>query len=159
MLCRSALAALLLLFVQGAALAEEIHGRVVGIADGDTFTLLAKGHQQVRIRLADIDTPERRQPYGDRSRQALAALVFNRPVRVAVVDTDRYRRIVGRVHQGAVDVNAEMVRRGAAWVSVRYNRDPSLVPVQAEAQRARRGLWALPEADRVAPWEWRAARR
>jgi endonuclease YncB( thermonuclease family) len=86
-------------------------------------------------------------------------LVFNRPVRVAVVDTDRYRRIVGRVHQGAVDVNAEMVRRGAAWVSVRYNRDPSLVPVQAEAQRARRGLWALPEADRVPPWEWRATRR
>jgi endonuclease YncB( thermonuclease family) len=155
----AALAALLLLFAQGVASAETIRGRVVGITDGDTLTVLVEGRRQVRIRLAEIDTPERRQPYGDRSRQALSALVFRKPVRVIVVDTDRYRRIVGRVHQGTVDVNAEMVRRGAAWVSLRYSRDPSLPLLQAEAQRARRGLWALPEADRVPPWEWRAARR
>jgi endonuclease YncB( thermonuclease family) len=156
---RVALAALLLMLAQGAASAHEITGRVVGIIDGDTFTLLAKGRQQLRIRLAEIDTPERRQPYGDRSRQALAALVFGKPVRVIVVDTDRYGRTVGQVHQGAVEVNAEMVRRGAAWVSLRYNRDAALPSLQAAAQRARRGLWALPEADRVPPWEWRAARR
>src|SRR5690606_20633433 len=60
-----------------------------------------------------------------------------------------------RVHAGQVDVNAEMVRQGAAWVYRQYNRDKSLLSLEAEARQAKRGLWALPEAERVAPWEWR----
>ncbi len=75
------------------------------------------------------------------------------------MDEDRYGRAVGRVRVGAVDVNAEMVRRGAAWVYQRYTRDPALLRTEAEARTARRGLWALPEAQRVPPWEWRARRR
>jgi endonuclease YncB( thermonuclease family) len=89
----------------------------------------------------------------------LSALAFGRSALVVVEDTDRYGRSVGRVRVGGRDVNAEMVRRGAAWVYVRYNRDPALVPLEAEARAARRGLWALPEAERPPPWEWRAARR
>jgi endonuclease YncB( thermonuclease family) len=141
------------------AFAERIAGRVVGVADGDTLTVLAEGHRQVRVRLAGIDAPERRQPYGTRARQALSALAFGRSAQVEVEEIDRYERAVGRVRVGGRDVNAEMVRRGAAWVYTRYNRDPSLVPLEAEARAARRVLWALPEAERVPPWEWRAARR
>ena len=141
------------------AFAERIAGRVVGVADGDTLTVLADWKRQVRVRLGGIDAPERRQPYGTRARQGLSALGFGRAVQVEVEDTDRYGRPVGRVRVGGRDVNAEMVRRGAAWVYLRYNRDPSLPPLEAEARAARRGLWALPEAERVPPWEWRAARR
>jgi endonuclease YncB( thermonuclease family) len=154
-----ALALLCSLAFAGAANAAELRGRVVGIADGDTLTLLTDQREQVRIRLAEIDTPERRQPYGDRARQALAALTFGRAVEVEVVDTDRYGRTVGRVRAGAEDVNAELVRRGAAWVYRRYSRDPSLLRLEDDARAARRGLWALPAAERVPPWEWRAARR
>ncbi len=154
-----ALALLCFLAFAGAATAEELRGRVVGIADGDTLTLLTDQREQVRIRLAEIDTPERRQPYGDRARQALAALAFGKVVRVEVVDIDRYGRTVGRIRETAVDVNAELVRRGAAWVYRRYNRDLSLLQLEDEARAARRGLWALPEAERMPPWEWRAAAR
>ena len=142
-----------------AASAAEIAGRVVGITDGDTLTLLDEARRQVRVRLAEIDTPERRQPYGDRARQALSDLAFGKAVRVDVQDTDRYGRAIGRVRKGAVDVNAEMVRRGAAWVYRQYSRDPSLLRLEEEARAARRGLWALPEAERTPPWEWRAAER
>jgi len=62
---------------------------------------------------------------------------------------------VGRVWVGRTDVNAEMVRQGAAWVYRRYSRDPALLVLEQEARDRRRGLWALPEAERVPPWDWR----
>jgi hypothetical protein len=113
---------------------------VVGISDGGTLTLLA---------------PQSRQPDGTRAQQELSALVFRKAVRVVVDNTDRYGRTVGRVWAGAVDVNAELVRRGVAWVYGQYNRDPALPPLEAEARRARRGLWALPASEQVPPWDWR----
>ena len=119
--------------------AAELAGRVVGITDGDTLTLLYDGRQQVRIRLAEIDTPESRQPYGNRARQQLSDLVFGKDVRVTVEDIDRYGRTVGRVYAGSVDVNAEMVRQGAAWVYRQYSRDPMLLRHEQEARDARRG--------------------
>jgi endonuclease YncB( thermonuclease family) len=151
-------ACILLLFVQ-AAVAEDLRGRVVGIADGDTLTLLTEQRKQIRIRLSDIDTPERRQPFGTRARQSLADLTYGKMVRIVVRDTDRYGRTVGRVFAGDQDVNAEMVRRGAAWVYRRYSDDPDLLRLEQIAQVEKRGLWRLPEAERIPPWEWRAAER
>ncbi|EHL97191.1 nuclease-like protein [Acetobacteraceae bacterium AT-5844] len=72
------------------------------------------------------------------------------------MDVDRYDRTVGRIYTGPVDVNAEMVRQGMAWVYTRYNRDPELPRLQAEAKAARRGLWR--EANPVPPWDWRRQR-
>ena len=132
---------------------------MVGITDGDTLTLLTMRQQQVRIRLSDIDTPERHQPFGDRARQSLSDLAFGRMVRIAVRDTDRYDRTIGRVFAGAQDVNAEMVRRGAAWVYRCYSDDPELLRLEQVARSQKRGLWGLPEAERMPPWEWRAAGR
>jgi endonuclease YncB( thermonuclease family) len=141
------------------ALAAELTGRVVGITDGDTLTVLDDARRQTKVRLAEIDTPESRQPYGNRARQVLSDLAFGKSVRVVVQNTDRYGRTVGRIHAGAVDVNAEMVRQGAAWVYRQYSRDPSLLRLEQQAREARRGLWALPEAERIPPWEWRTAAR
>ncbi len=149
----------LLLSLSHTACAPELHGRVVGIGDGDTLTLLTGTREEVRVRLAGIDTPERGQPFGDRARQALSDLAFGRQVRVVVADTDRYGRTVGRVFAGGLDVNADLVRSGATWVFRRYSDDPELLRLEAEARAARRGLWGLPEAQRVPPWEWRAAAR
>jgi endonuclease YncB( thermonuclease family) len=154
-LCRALLAILLL--AAAPAWAETLTGRVVAIADGDTVTLLTADRRQVKIRLHGIDTPERRQPWGNRARQALSDLAFQRTVRVEVQDVDRYGRTVGRIYAGSVDVNAEMVRRGLAWVYARYNRDPALPVLEAEARAARRGLWDDPQP--VAPWNWRRQRR
>lgn len=136
-------------------------GRVVGVTDGDTLALLTEGNSPMKIRLADIDTPEFDQPYGSRAKQELSELAFNKAARALVEDTDKYGRKVARVFVGDVNVNAEMVRRGAAWVYRDYARDISLFALEDEAWRAKRGLWALPESERIPPWEWRhkAAKR
>ena len=71
--------------------------------------------------------------------------------------TDRYGRTLGRIYQSGLDVNAEMVRRGMAWVYVKYVKDKRLNQLEAEARKQRRGLWA--DEDPVPPWEWRRARK
>ena len=138
---------------------EMLEGRVVAIADGDTLTLLTTENTQVKIRLAQVDTPEKGQPYANRSRQVLGDLVFGKNIQVAVVDTDRYGRTVGRVSVGELDVASELVSSGAAWVYRRYATDDSLYSLEDNARKQGRGLWGLPESQQVPPWEWREARR
>lgn len=138
--------------------AVEYNGKVVGISDGDTLTLLVPdgaSFKQIKVRLAEIDTPESAQPYGARAKQALSDLAFNKQARVVVETTDRYGRTVGRVFVSNLDVNAEMIRQGAAWVYRQYAKDRSLFALEDEARAAKRGLWNLPEADRCEPWNWR----
>ncbi len=135
--------------------AANYEGRTVGIHDGDTFTLLVSGNQTTKIRLAEIDAPESEQPYGNRSRQELSDLIFGKYVTVNIIDTDRYGRTVGRVFTNGQDVNAEMVKRGAAWVYRKYVKEQSLFNLESEARLSKRGLWSLPESQRVPPWEWR----
>jgi len=147
-----------LAILAGPLLAAEYTGKVVGISDGDTLTLLVPdgaSFKQVKVRLGEIDTPERKQPYGTRAQQTLSELAFNQQARVVVQDTDRYGRTVGRVYVGGVDVNAEMIRQGAAWAYRQYLKDQSLLKLEAEAKAAKRGLWGLPEAQRCPPWDWR----
>ncbi len=99
------------------AVAEQIYeGKVVKIADGDTLTLLVDS-QQHKIRLSDIDTPERKQPFGTKAKQALSTLAFGKEARVVELTVDRYRRIVGRVYVDGLDVNQELVAQGYAWAS------------------------------------------
>lgn len=128
------------------------------MSDGDTLTLLVpdgNSFKQVKVRLGEIDTPERKQPYGTRAQQALSDLAYNKQARVVVQDTDRYGRTVGRVYVGNVDVNAEMVKQGAAWVYRQYLKDQSLLTLEQQAKAAKRGLWGLPETERCPPWDWR----
>lgn len=133
----------------------DMQAKVVGVQDGDTITVYSPGRPQTRVRLVEIDAPESAQPYGQRSKQVLSTMVFGRTVRIRSEGEDRYGRTLGRVYVGEVDVNAAMVRQGAAWVYRDYNKDPSFPPLEARARRERRGLWAL-QADQITPpWEWR----
>jgi endonuclease YncB( thermonuclease family) len=148
--------------VFAAALAPAARGerffdaRVVAVLDGDTIEVVV-GRERRRIRLAGIDTPERGQPWAERAKRALSERVFGREVRVNAVDTDRYGRTVGEVYAENVCVACELVRAGHAWVYRKFSDDPVLLALEAEARAARRGLWALPEAERAPPWEWRRA--
>ena len=82
-------------------------------------------------------------------------MIFGKTVTVDIQDTDRYGRTVGRVYANSLDVNAEMIRRGAAWVYRKYAKDKTLYPPEAQAKQDKRGLWNLPESQRIPPWEWR----
>lgn len=152
-------AVVFLLLVTFPAFAQEHSGKVVGIADGDTLTLLTADYQQLKIRLAQIDTPEKGQPYGDKAKQVLADLVFQENVKVIQTDTDRYGRIVGKVYKGQLYINAMMVEQGAAWVYREYATDQALFDLETKAKELELGLWKLPEAQITPPWEWRADQR
>lgn len=142
-----------------AAAARDFTARVVGVQDGDTVTVYAPGQPQRRVRLVEIDAPESGQPYGQRAKQVLSAMVFGRSVRVVEQGQDRYGRTLGRIYAGSTDVNAELVRRGAAWVYRGYSTDRSLPPLEARARRRREGLWGLQPDQITPPWEWRRAER
>jgi endonuclease YncB( thermonuclease family) len=130
----------------------ELAGRVVAVHDGDTITVLVAG-RDIRVRLAGIDAPERGQPFRNASRHALEAQVAGREVRVVERGRDGYGRVLGRVYVGPVDVNAEQVRAGYAWVFRRFAQDPALLALEAEAKAAQRGLWR--DRKPVPPWLWR----
>ena len=104
----------LLFLLPSISLAQSLTGRVVSVADGDTVTILTPGRQQVKIRLGQIDAPEKAQPFGQRSKQSLSDLIFGKEVRVQVETTDRYGRTVGRIFQDNLDINLEQVKRGMA---------------------------------------------
>jgi endonuclease YncB( thermonuclease family) len=155
-----ALAVVMLLpFAASNAMAETVEGQVIGITDGDTFTLLTPDLQQVKVRVAEIDAPERGQPYATRSRQQLADLIFQKKVTVDVQVVDRYKRPIGRPLVGGTDVTVEMIRSGAAWVYRSYSDDVALYELERTAKAERRGLWSLPEYQRVPPWDYRNGER
>jgi micrococcal nuclease len=132
--------------------AEILEGLVVSIADGDTLTLQVDGEFH-RIRLSEIDTPERDQPWGNESKAALVFKVEDALIQVTVVDADRYGRKVGKVWLDGRDVNRELVNEGHAWVYERYLLDETLMDDQELAKSEERGLWGLPEP--IPPWQWR----
>lgn len=125
------------------------------VVDGDTLTVQVPGKPPQKIRLIDIDAPESDQPYGPESRAKLVALIARSDVRIETHGADAYGRLLGRVFIGDADLNAELVRSGAAWVFRRHSDDPALLALEREARAKKRGLWALPEAERVPPWRWR----
>jgi endonuclease YncB( thermonuclease family) len=138
-----------------AAAADELTGRVVAVADGDTFTLLTANKEQIRVRLTEIDAPESDQPWGRRAKEALSSLVSSETARVVTAGRDQYGRTLGRVYVAGKDVNAEMLRNGSAWAYGQYLTDTTLLAIQKQAQSAHRGLWSLSMQDRVPPWDWR----
>ena len=153
----------MLLVSSSNSMADTLTGEVVGIADGDTLTLLDATKTQHKIRLAGIDAPEKRQPFGDRSKQSLAAMVFRKQVTVDWTKHDRYGRIIGKVLVGGEDACLAQVRAGLAWHYKAYEREQShadrdrYAQAEVEARRGRRGLWRDPSP--TPPWEFRHPRR
>lgn len=140
-------------FFHSSLFAAEIKGKVIRVLDGDTIDVLQE-KKPVRVRLLNIDAPEKKQAYGSWSTNQLKALVAGQPVTVTYTQKDRYGRVLGRVvTTNGTEANRYMVQSGAAWVYERYNTDNALPALQREAQEQKRGLWA--ESHPVPPWEWR----
>lgn len=137
------------------AQAELIHSTVTSVYDGDTVTL-ATGD---KIRLAGIDAPEIKQPFGIQSRDALRAAVLNKPVTVSWSKLDRYKRKVGKIYLHRVDQNWRQVQAGLVWHYKAYQDEQSnrdrvrYARAESEARAARLGLWS--DDSPVAPWEFR----
>lgn len=137
---------------------ETFDASAVHLRDGDSL-IVSTGDVQRELRIAEIDTPERGQPWGKRAKQALAQLVEGRTLRVEVIDRDRYGRDVSKIWVGETCVACELVRGGHAWAYRDYLQNPELLRFEREAREARRGLWSLPASEQVPPWEWRRGAR
>lgn len=127
---------------------------VIGVTDGDTLTTRC-GDQQLTIRLAEIDAPEAKQPFGRESRMNLRALCFQKEAVVLPQSADRYGRTVARVSCGGHDASSAQAAQGLAWAFTRYLRDPEIKRLEQGARDAGRGLWSQvvpPEP----PWAYRA---
>jgi micrococcal nuclease len=156
------LGVILLLFslVPSLVIAHEIQGTVVGIADGDTITVLDSNKQQHKIRLYGIDCPEGGQAYGNKAKKAVSGLVYGKSVTVHVLDRDRYGRDVGMVVRGGVNINAELVAHGYAWVFTKYCKVEMCndwYKLQEQAEIKKLGLWADPNP--ITPWDYRSQQR
>jgi endonuclease YncB( thermonuclease family) len=151
------LIALLFCLVTAAVHAADITGRVVGVADGDTLTVLDNHKGLNKIRLHQIDAPEKKQDFGQRSKQSLSDLTYGKQVRVEVFDTDNYGRTVGKVWVNGQDANLEQVKRGMAWVYVKYASDPAYFEAERAAKSGRVGLWNQPNP--TPPWVFRHPER
>jgi len=134
----------LLLLLSFSLWAEEIVGRVVRVADGDTITVLAAGNVQEKIRFHGIDAPEKDQAFGQKSKQRLSDYVFGKDVTVTWKSKDKYGRILGTVWLGSTDINLQMLRDGYAWHYKRFDSNPTYAAAEAEARQMRRGLWIDP---------------
>ncbi|HDL6704103.1 TPA: thermonuclease family protein [Yersinia enterocolitica] len=133
--------------------AAEIQGKVIRVLDGDTIEVLQE-KKPIRIRLLNIDAPEKKQSFGAWSTNQLKNLIAGQTVTVTYTQNDRYGRVLGRVvTMNGTEANRYMVQSGAAWVYERYNTDNSLPDLQRVAQEQKRGLWA--DSNPVPPWEWR----
>jgi endonuclease YncB( thermonuclease family) len=135
------------------AKSDEIEGKVVAIADGDTFTLLTNINTREKIRLYGIDCPEKKQTFGNVARERLSELIYNRRVTIDVISTDRYKRLVGMVYVEGLNVNEQLLKEGLAWHYVQYDSNPFWNQLEINARKIRIGLWkdTLP----TPPWNFR----
>jgi len=132
--------------------AETLSGTVVTVIDGDTLTVADEAKRQHRVRLAGIDAPQAKQPFGLPSARSLARLCYRKPAKVEWKAKEQ-GLLVGEVTCDGVAANAEQVRRGMAWVSSRQTGPGSaLYEIEAYARLQKVGLWA--DEKPVAPWEW-----
>jgi Micrococcal nuclease (thermonuclease) homologs len=134
------------------------YGPLIGIVDGDTFKAKVQG-VVMKCRLEGVDAPEHDQPYGAISTNVLREIIGGRDLVLVFSDVDHYGRIVAQAWVGNLDVNAEMVRRGAAWSESEYAPDERLYLLEQEARDRKVGLWVLPLKDRVPPSAWRGEKR
>jgi len=128
-------------------------GKAVKIVDGDTFDLLVNGNTTYRIRLLDIDCPERGQDFYKVSKEALGNYLGGLTIKVIYTKKDRHQRILGTVYNGPVNVNMIMVQEGYAWHFKKYSKDQRFGEVEQSARKAKRGLWSTPQP--IAPWDFR----
>lgn len=154
--------ALALLALTNITHADQINAKVVRVIDGDTIVVLSEQHEELRVRLAGIDCPEKRgkQPYWRFSKDALSDRVSGQTITVDFGKRDRWDRLIGVLWLNGKDVNSELVGIGACWHFKKYQHEQSeqdrehYSQLESAARQGRLGLWA--DANAIAPWNWRS---
>ena len=137
--------------------ANELTGRVVRVADGDTITVLDGSNTQHKVRLNRIDAPESGQAFGNVSKKHLSSMVAGKEVKVYWEKTDKYGRILGDITCCSTNVNLQMVKEGLAWHFKFYDKTPEYAEAEKAAREKKLGLWADPNP--VEPYQFRKIKK
>ena len=131
----------------------ELIGKVVKVSDGDTVTILTSDKTQHKIRLNDIDAPEKKQAFGNKSKDNLAKYIAGKTVTVQYQKKDKYKRVLGTIYYNNTDINLQQVKDGYAWVYKKYSNNQTYYKAEKLARDKRVGLWA--DKNPLEPWEFR----
>ena len=132
-------------------------GRVISVKDGDTIVVLDENNKQHTIRVADIDCPERGQPFGNKAKIFTSDEVFGKEVKIVKKNIDRYGRIVGYVMYDNKNLSLELLRKGYAWHYKYYSQDIEMAALESSARRLKNGLWI--DNNPINPYDWRKGER
>ncbi len=143
---------IILFSIQGNS--QTLVGKVVGITDGDTIKFLTQDSLQIKVRLANIDCPERKQPFSVKAKQFVSDAIFGQQVTIHVLKKDRYGRSIANViYDDSLDLSQELLKQGLAWHYLQYSKDPLLQKLEDQAKKEKLGLWQ--DKNPIPPWEWR----
>ena len=149
---------ILVFFISFSCFSQSIIGKVVGIMDGDTFKLLTADSTLIRVRLANIDCPEKKQAYSAKATEFTSKAIFGKMVIVNVQSKDRYRRYIANViYDDSLSLCHELAKNGLAWHYVKFSKDKTLQQMEDKARKSKIGLWQ--DSKPVAPWEWRESQK
>lgn len=133
-------------------------GKVTAITDGDTFKLLTKDSTLIKIRVANIDCPERKQPFSTKAKQFTSEAVFGQNVKLEYLKKDRYGRFICNViYNDSLNLSHELIKQGLAWHYVKYSKDNKLQELEVNAKANKIGLWQ--DKNSIPPWEWRSNKK
>jgi endonuclease YncB( thermonuclease family) len=134
---------------------KTLTAKVVGIKDGDTVVVLDSLHYQTTLRLAEVDTPEKSQPFGTKAKQFTSDQVYLKTIKYVVTDTDRYGRSIAMIYYDSDNkyLSAEIIKAGMGWHYKRYSTSITLANFETKAKKDKTGLWV--DNNPIAPWEWR----
>jgi len=134
-------------------LSLELKGKIIHISDGDTAHLLTDKKEKIKIRLSDIDAPENKQAFGNKSKENLKSYIYQKNVVVEYKDKDKYQRVLGTIYYQNKDINLQQVKDGYAWVYKKYSKKLSYHKAEDEARDKNKGLWS--DKNPIEPWEFR----
>lgn len=147
----------LVLAINTSSLAATLTGKIIRVLDGDTIEVL-DNKIPIRVRLADIDCPEKKQPFGNAAKKFVLDAAAHKIVTVNTRNKDRYGRTIGEVILPNGDsLNRLLISHGYAWHYKKYSKDPSLAKLENQARRSKVGLWN--DKNPIAPWTWRRGKR
>lgn len=144
---------LLLIILSSYLFSFELIGKVVKVSDGDTITILTSDKTQYKIRLNDIDAPEKKQAFGNKSKDNLAKYIAGKTVKVEYKTKDKYKRILGTIYYNNIDINLQQVKDGYAWVYKKYSKNQDYYNAEKVARENKKGLWI--DKSPLEPWEFR----
>ncbi len=134
-----------------------LSAKVVGVRDGDTVEVLDEQNKTYILRLAEVDCPEKKQPYGNAAKQFTANTVYRKTIKYIVTNKDRFGRSVAKVYYKNKYLSAEIIKNGMGWHYKKHSRSKELALLEQKARLSGIGLWA--DSNAIAPWDWRKARR